>query len=266
MTDSTGESTQDYGPYTVGELRWAEQTRGILGRSDRLRLLAQGLLIELQSAPVRARRALGLRTDRLARLDPDAVRLPDSAACREIERLCSEMTPPIVFNHSQRSYVWSVILAHHDNIRFDEELLYVASMAHDLGFVSRPAPTEPECFTLVGAREARALAAPGWDEQRGRLAAEAITLHLNLRVDPSRGTEAHLLWAGSRLDAVGLRWWDIEPATVAMVLDRYPRLQLKEYFVQVFEAETASSPGSRTAFYTRFLGANRRVRRARFSE
>jgi hypothetical protein len=266
MADSTGGPGEGNAPSVVGELRWAEQSRGILARSDRLRLLAQGLLVELQSVSGRAQRALGLRPDRLARLDVDAVRFPDSTACREIERLCSETTPPIVFNHSQRSYVWSVILANHDKIRFDQELLYVASMAHDLGFVARPATTEPECFTLVGARAVTALVAPGWDERRSRLSAEAITLHLNLRVDLSHGPEAHLLWAGSRLDAVGLRWWDIEPATVAAVLARHPRLQLKQYFVRVFDAETTLTPGSRTAFYTRYLGANRRVRRARFPE
>lgn len=69
------------------------------------------------------------------------------------------------------------------------------------------------------------------------------------------------MWAGIRLDAVGMRLWDIAPITIARVLERYPRLDLKNYFPAVFEKEATLVPGSRTHVYTRYLGASRRVRR-----
>jgi hypothetical protein len=247
---------------SVGTLDWAIETNGRLSAPDRARLLAQGLLIESRSWSERALRRLGLARGRLAEIDLDALRIPDSPVCQAAEEMCAVGTPPVVLLHSQRSYVWSAILAVHDGIAFDEELLWVASLLHDLGFVDRGVTATAECFTLVGARAALGLHAEGWDVTRRRSVAEAITLHLNLRVDLSHGPEAHLLWAGTRLDAVGLRHWDIAPATIASVLQRYPRLDLKDYFPAVFEKEATLAPGSRTHFYTRYLGASRRVRRA----
>jgi hypothetical protein len=246
----------------VGTLDWALETRGRLSAPDRARLLAQALLVESRSWSERVLRRLGLARGRLADVDLDALRIPDSPVCRDADKMCAEQTPPVVLLHSQRSYVWSAIVAAHDGIAFDEELLWVAALLHDLGFVDRGAAGTPECFTLVGARAALGLDADGWDDARRRSVAEAITLHLNLRVDLSHGPEPHLLWAGTRLDAVGLRHWDIAPAAIASVLERYPRLDLKNYFPTVFEKEATLVPGSRTHFYTRYLGASGRVRRA----
>ncbi|MGH3712751.1 MAG: hypothetical protein ACRDT4_04725 [Micromonosporaceae bacterium] len=93
-----------------------------------------------------------------------------------------------------------------------------------------------------------------------------ITLHLNLRVGLEHGPEAHLLWAGTRLDGIGLRHWDIAPQTVAAVLERHPRLGLKQYFQATFDAEVVNSPGSRAHLYGRYLGANRRIARAPFPD
>jgi hypothetical protein len=139
-------------PATVGTLDWATRTGGRLSLRDRLQLVAQGLLIESRSWPDRFLRRLDVGRDRLAKIDLDQLRIPDSLACRDAERLCAEQTPPVVLVHSQRSYVWGTILAAHDRISFDEELLWIASLLHDLGFVDRGATAKPECFTLVGAR------------------------------------------------------------------------------------------------------------------
>lgn len=248
---------------TVGTLEWATRTGGRLSSRNRFQLIAQALLVESQSWK-RLLRRLGVSRDALARIDLDQLRIPDSPACRDAQKLCAERTPPVVLLHSQRSYVWGVILAAHDRISFDEEILWIASLLHDLGFVDRGAAATPECFTLVGARASMGIEGENWEDQRRRSVAEAITMHLNLRVDLSHGPEAHLLWAGTRLDAVGLRCWDIAPDLVAGVLERYPRLDLKEYFPTIFDKEAALVPGSRTHFYTRYLGASRRVRRAPF--
>ena len=122
-------------PATVGTLDWATRTGGRLSLRDRLRLVAQALLIESRSWPDRFLRRLDVGRDRLAKIDLDQLRIPDSLACRDAERLCAEQTPPVVLVHSQRSYVWGTILAAHDRISFDEELLWIASLLHDLGFV-----------------------------------------------------------------------------------------------------------------------------------
>jgi hypothetical protein len=71
----------------VGSLDWLRETNGMLRPTDHLRLLGQGILLEVRALPAELRRALGFRSRRLARFDHDRFRVPDSSAAREAERL-----------------------------------------------------------------------------------------------------------------------------------------------------------------------------------
>jgi hypothetical protein len=253
---------------SVGTLRWTRETNGMLRPRDRVRLLGQGVLLQLRSFPPSLRRTLGLRTSRLARFDLDRLQVPDSAASREAEELCAE-APMAIVNHSHRSYVWGSILAAHDRIHHDIEFLYIGALLHDIGFAEprRTRYGQPCCFTVTGANAALDLGARfDWDEQRREALAEAITLHLNLHVGREHGPEAQLLYVGTRLDATGFRYWDLDPETVGAVLARYPRLAMKHAFVEMMDRQAQGTPGSRAHFYTRYLRGNRFISRAPFEE
>jgi hypothetical protein len=214
------------------------------------------------------RHKFGLSTSRLARFDPETFSVPDSAACKEAEQLCSE-APDVIGNHSYRSYVWSAILAAHDGTRYDAEVVYVASLLHDIGFAEpqRTADFRPCCFTVPGVEAALDLGArAGWDLRRQETAAEAISLHLNLLLSLDHGAEAYLVYAGTRLDATGYRYWDLHPAAISSVLARYPRLALKRVWVETMEKQAVGTPGTRSHFYTRSLRGNRFIMNAPFEE
>jgi hypothetical protein len=252
----------------VGTLDWIEETGGRLRPRDRIRLLGQGVLAQLFVLPLPVGGRLGLRPRRLARFDLERLRIPDSPACREAEEVCAQMRPELLVNHSYRTYVWGSILAAHDGLRYDEEVVYISSLLHDLGLSEQHEPAPPPvCFTLVGARAVeQAGAAAAWEDRRRRTAAEAITLHLNLRVQPSDGVEAYVVAAGAQLDAVGARYWRIDPATREAVLARYPRHGVKQGFVRIFGAHAKTHPGSRAHFYDRYLAIRTRLRAAPFEE
>jgi hypothetical protein len=233
-----------------------------------MRLVAQGVLLQLRSSSPSLRRRLGLGTSGLARFDPATFEMPDSAACKEAEQLCSE-APEVIVNHSYRSYVWSAILAAHDGTQHDPEIVYVASLLHDIGFAEpqRTADSRPCCFTLPGVDAALALGArAGWDERRRGAAAEAISLHLNLLLGLGHGAEAYLVYAGTRLDATGYRFWDLQPEAVETVLARYPRLGLKRVWIEMMDKQARGTPGTRSDFYTRVLRGNRFIMRAPFED
>jgi hypothetical protein len=62
----------------------------------------------------------------------------------------------------------------------------------------------PSSFAVRGAWVARDLAVDhGWAEDNRDALREAISLHLNVRVRPSQGLEAHLLNVASALDVLG---------------------------------------------------------------
>jgi hypothetical protein len=202
----------------------------------------------------------------LERIDPALLEPPDSGASREAERLVAEGTSAMVANHSHRTYAFAAALAAHDRLPFDREVVYVASLLHDLYAEHPRVLPEPHCFTLPEADRTLALAAAeDWDERRGTVAAEAITLHANLR-PPRDSTEAYLVFAGSRLDNIGYRYWDLHPQTVHAVLERHPRLDFKRRCVPIFEAQADANPGSRMHFMTHYLAALWFIRRAPFEE
>ena len=250
----------------VGTLRWAQRTGGILDRRDRARLFAQGVRVQVESAAARLRRLFGAGGP-LAALDIDEIRLPDSAMSKEAEALSRAATPPAIVNHAFRSYAWGAMLAAHDRLSYDEELFYVACLLHDVGFVEDRDRAGGRCFTLVGAEAALNLEGDSpWLAFRREAAAEAITMHLNLRVPLEAGPEAYLLFAGSRLDAVGYRNWDLDSPARDRVLERYPRAQMKDSFARTMTAQAQMSPGSRSHLYTRYLAGNRFICRAPFPE
>lgn len=148
---------------------------------------------------------------------------------------------------------------------FDREVLYVAALLHDLG-VAHTTPLADECFTLVGARAALAAAdATAARAEQGRVAAEAITLHINPIVAAELGVEAHLLAAGAAFDVVGRRYRALDAATVQAVLARHPRQEFKRRFRLAWREHAGAFPCGR-AHALRRLGFGLAIGMAPFSE
>lgn len=209
----------------------------------------------------RAAYALGLRKDRLARLDLAAVRLPDTAAAKAAERLADEF-PPYMWHHSHRSYLWALALAKLERLAPDEEVLYVACLMHDAGMFGIGEREPIDCFTLGGA-DAAGRCAESWEESRRDRLMEAITLHINPVVRLDDGVEANLLTRGSTLDGIALRgaWW-IHPETKDAVLERHPRHGIRRELPPLLRAHGREAPRCRIALYNRYGALPLLVRRA----
>lgn len=250
----------------LGTLAWARVGNGRLTVSEQLREIAAAAAVLVSTVPERVRRVLALPSPSAVRLQIEELPIPDSPVAREAAELCRESSSPMLVNHCLRTYAWATALGHHDGLRPDPELLYVASMLHDLALTDRFRDYDPmPCF---GAR-AGILAADwarerGWEEHTCATLADAISLHLNARVPARHGPEARLLQAGAGLDVIGLRHGAVHPATVAAVLDRYPRERLKRDGIELFRAE--SHPGTRTHLLNRRLMFGTLVRTAPFAE
>jgi hypothetical protein len=248
----------------LGTLAWAEATGGRITTRDRVAQLAQGLALQMRTLPVQVAWRLGVAPGRRPTLDPGTIRPPDSTAARRAEEHCREVSSPPLFNHCLRAWLWARILAAQDGLRADDELLYVACLLHDLGLTPRYAAGEP-CFAVRGARAAAAATRElGWPVERCTVLAEAITLHLNVRVGREQGIEAHLLNAGTALDVTGLRLWELPAATLAAVVERAPRLGFKQDLWTVWRTETAAHPECRAAFLARGLQLGLLIRLAPF--
>ena len=139
---------------------------------------------------------------------------------------------------------------------FDDEMLYVASLTHDLGFYVRyaEATRDAECFSIRSARSAGEIAdAAGWDRARAERVQEAIIFNVNGHVPPDDGVEAHLMMRGVLVDATGLHAWRINPQSIDAVFDRLPRLDIRTKLGPVFLGEADRHPRCRGYFAETYM-------------
>jgi hypothetical protein len=250
----------------LGTFAWVRQTDGILRWRDRWRLLGQACLYGAATLPWELRRLFGLDRRKLAQLDPALLRPPDSKAAREAEELMDESVGAMVASHSRRTYAFAAALAGQDGLDYDREVVYVASLLHDLYWEHPDKPPRPHCFTLPAAEQALDLArTQKWQRSRQDVLADAITLHLNVW-PPRDSVECYLVFVGARLDVAGYRHWDLHSETVKTIVERYPRFNLKRESAHGFDAQAAANPGSRVHFETRYLASKWFTRHAPFDE
>ena len=225
-------------------------------------------MLQLRVLPAQVRWQLGLARPGVL-VDVTKLTIPDSPAARRAEEHCREVSPPYLVNHCLRTYLWAQVLAHPAGLGVDDELLYVASLLHDLGLTERYRVSESgaACFALRGAEGARKLIDGfEWPERRGHALAEAIALHLNLSVGIEYGAEALLLNAATALDVTGLRIWEVHPDSVRAVIDRHPRLAMKAEILPAWQREANTHPGTRAHFLSRYLQFPARIRGAPFTD
>jgi hypothetical protein len=239
----------------VGRWSWAERTHGRLRRRDRIELARQAVLAQLERVPSPWRSGLTSGSGSLNLPDP-----PDSRLARAADAHARELSHPGLYAHCMRTWLFATMFAARDRVEHDIELLYLACVLHDLGLTQAHDRRDPhaECFAVEGGRAARAvLSEHGESEDRARVVAEAITLHLNITVPARLGGEAYLLHKGAWLDVAGRSAHRLVPATVRQVVQRWPRDQLAESLLSASAAQARARPGSRAAFIQSLPGAAR---------
>jgi hypothetical protein len=179
---------------------------------------------------------------RIADLFPDET--PATRAAREV---AAEYSSAALVNHCERSYLWSAALGELTGLAYDRELLYVASMVHDLGLVpafdNHTAPFEDAGGDVGWVFAAGA----GWPAERRTRVKEIVIRHMWDAVDPAFDAEGHLLCEGTGLDISG-RNPDTWPAALrAEVVARFPRLGLPAEFLAAFEDQARRKPGCAAA-------------------
>ena len=173
--------------------------------------------------------------------------LPDSPAALAALEVAREYYSEALLNHAVRSYLWGAAQGRLTGLEFDDELLFVSAMLHDLGLV-REFDNHTLPFEDAGGHVAWVFGAgAGWPRERRIRAAEVIVRHMWDEVDPAVDPEGHLLCIGTGLDISG-RHIELWPETLrAEVLERYPRLTLREEFLRCFTDQAARKPSSSAA-------------------
>jgi hypothetical protein len=236
----------------VGTLAWARQTGGQIGARDRAELTRLAALTGVSLPRYLLYRCRRCSWSPAGSYDD----LPGTvAATAALTRL--DGAPAYLINHSIRTYWFSRLIGAASGLTFDDELLCVASLAHDVGLCPGSAPPSPgeRCFSIRGADWATDIAMhAGWKTERVDRLAEAITLNVNGRVPRKSGVEAHLMMHGVLVDVTGLYAWQVDRSQVQGLFQRYPRLGQRTKLPIAFQAEAHRQPECRGHFALRWLG------------
>jgi|1186.fasta_scaffold44417_2 hypothetical protein len=178
------------------------------------------------------------------RMQMTDIPVPDTPVAVLAQEVSRRFSSDAMLNHCRRSYLWAAAYAGLNGIGFDPELLYVASMLHDLGlspeFDSHTVP-----FEIAGGHLAWVFAAgAGWPPERRERAGEIVVRHMWDDVDVTADPESHLLALATSLDISGAapQAWplDLRQEIVAAI----PRLELRSEFVACFRDQAERKPDS----------------------
>lgn len=162
------------------------------------------------------------------------VQIPDSALAREATELVREATPPLLFDHSRRVFVWGALRGREQEVEFDPELLYVGAMFHDLGLTERFRRTDQR-FEIDGADEARRfLITHGITGEDADRVWTAIALHTTPEIPLHMAAEIALVTRGVELDVLGIGYHSVSDDQRAAVVKAHPRPDFKNRILAAF--------------------------------
>ncbi|MCS5717103.1 HD domain-containing protein [Herbiconiux sp. CPCC 205763] len=172
------------------------------------------------------------------------VDIPDTALANDATALIRETTPPLIFDHSRRVFLFGSLQARALGLAPDPELLYVAALFHDTGLVE-PYRGEEQRFELDGADLAKAfLLEHGYSASDAALVWTSIALHTTpevpWRMDPVIASTT----AGVETDVLGMRLGNLDAATIEAVTAVHPRPDFKNRILQAFTDGFAHRPDS----------------------
>jgi len=174
---------------------------------------------------------------------------PDTALARAAETFVLGCSPLPLVNHCRRTYLFGAALLNQASRSYDAEVLYLASMLHDLG-LTEAWEDGVTPFEKRGAQVAATqLAQWGATPEVNDLASEAIALHLRASSADDPRPEVAGVSIGAAVDVLGLRLDELPKHLVAQVLEESPRLGFKRVLIEMIDRQTGLKPGSRIATY-----------------
>jgi HD domain len=158
--------------------------------------------------------------------------VPDTKLVKEATELMREVSPPFLQNHCWRTYRFAAAIAEKLGRQCDGELLYLASILHDLGLTERFDGVDR--FEVVSADAARDFALQhGYNPQKADMLWDAIALHTTIGIALRKSAESALVCMGVTADVAGFNLELLDKRQIDTILAEYPRLGMNQALLQV---------------------------------
>lgn len=160
--------------------------------------------------------------------------IPDSTIATQATELLLEHGTEFIYNHSLRVFLFSSLNAQRQKLEHDTELLYVASIFHDLGLV--PHYSSPDLrFEVDGANAAREfLKGHGIAKDKLQLVWDTIALHTTIGIAEHKENEVALMYSGVGLDVMGEGYEHLSATNREEIIAQFPRNDFKKKIIPTF--------------------------------
>ena len=173
------------------------------------------------------------------------IAVPQDEVSAATWRWANRNLPDYLLTHSVRAYCWGAAIGAGEGWSFDRQVLWTASLLHDVGLTSIPRNTM--CFEVEGAEFARRfLEREGLAPELADKAAIAIILHMQPSVTLEDGVESVLLDRSTGLDVRG-DGFDLVDAVRPRVMRDFPRRAFDRHFLAAITREAAIRPTCQSA-------------------
>ena len=181
---------------------------------------------------------------------------PDSDLARKAAALAEQAHSEVLLNHVHRTWWFAEFLGRKREMKYDRELLYIASLLHDLGLSASHAADKR--FEVDGADAAsRFLLANDYPKSKAEIVWDAIALHALADIADRKQSEVALVHFGAHVDVMGLRMEEITPSLIDDTLALYPRIGMKAAFTEALAEVARKKP--HTAIGTGLADIGRRL-------
>jgi HD domain len=171
--------------------------------------------------------------------------VPDDEISGATWRWAHRSLPAYLLTHSVRAYCWGAVIGVGEGWTFDRQVLWTASLMHDVGLTS--IPRNMMCFEVEGAEIARRfLEREGMSAAVADRVAIAIILHMQASVTLDDGVEAVLLDRSTSLDVRGAGF-ELVDAVRSRVMQDFPRGAFDRHFLAAISREAAIRPTCQSA-------------------
>ncbi|MGM2510496.1 HD domain-containing protein [Bacillus cereus group sp. BceL035] len=162
------------------------------------------------------------------------IKIPDSRLAKDATDILREHGDDLLWNHSNRVFLFGAVNGKQAKKNYDLELLYVSALFHDLGLTKKYSSADLR-FEVDSANAARSfLQQYQIPDETIQLVWDAIALHTTAGVAEHKQSEVALLFHGVGLDVMGDGFEQFPEDLREEIIKAFPRNNFKEEIIKAF--------------------------------
>jgi hypothetical protein len=170
------------------------------------------------------------------------IKIPDSKIANQATELLMEYGTELLYNHSLRVFVFASLQGQQKKITYQDELLYVSAVFHDLGLTAHYS-SQDKRFEVDSANAARDfLKGHGLTGQALQVVWDSVALHTTPGIAEYKEAEVALLNFGVALDVVGRGYERLSEQARKAIVQQFPRTGFKKMIIPAFYQGFAHKP------------------------